>query len=179
MARTTLHPVGSEPIEGSLQQRPSADGSASLTWTTGGETFATQHEELGAHQGLLRTEQGLVPYFWCRTGSELHLWVDGDTYVFELHNSDGESATHRTAGGATGDVTAPMPGVIRKVLVSVGDAVEAAASVLVMESMKMQLSLPAPGAGTVTEVLCEEGQMVDMGATLLRLASPEPPALTP
>ena len=62
---------------------------------------------------------------------------------------------------------APMPGKIVKVLVHVGDKVEAGAGVLVMEAMKMENELKTSRAGTVQEIRVREGQAVEMGAVLL------------
>lgn len=173
MERITLYPAGAEPVEVSFELQGRGEA-RTLRFETAGATIEGSLEALNAHQGTLRAENAVLPYFWARSGKELHLWIDGDTYVFELRDESQGGAAARPGSSAGGDVTAPMPGVIRKVLVTPGDAVEAAAPLLIMESMKMQISLPAPGAGHVTEVLCREGQMVDLGAVLVRLAPPEP-----
>ncbi len=60
-----------------------------------------------------------------------------------------------------GGCAAPMTGVIRKVCVAVGDAVEEGALLLVLEAMKMEHQLVAHAAGVVAELRVEEGQMVD------------------
>ena len=53
---------------------------------------------------------------------------------------------------ADGELRAPMPGSVLLVPVAVGDAVEAGQTVVVLESMKMELALTAPVDGTVTEL---------------------------
>lgn len=176
--QVTLYPTLSEPVEGTLELQ-TRSGEQALTFRVGVAGVSGVLEALNDHQGLLRTDSGSVPYYWCRAGNELHLWIAGDTYIFELRDGEGDGPARRSAEGALGDVTAPMPGVIRKVLVEVGDAVEAAAPLVVMESMKMQISLPAAGSGVVTEVRCEEGQMVEVGAVLLRLGPAQPEAAEP
>ena len=71
------------------------------------------------------------------------------------------------AGGATaagsGKVTVPMQGTIVKVLVEVGQAVEAGQSVCVLEAMKMENNIAADKAGTVTEIKVAPGQSVGSG----------------
>jgi biotin carboxyl carrier protein len=62
-----------------------------------------------------------------------------------------------------------MPGTILKVLVTQGDKVAAGQALIVMESMKMEMTLSAPQAGWVSSVACSEGQMVNMGALLATL----------
>ncbi len=61
-----------------------------------------------------------------------------------------------------------MPGTILKVFVSVGQRFEAHAPLVVMESMKMEMTLSAPHPGKVKEVACRPGQLVAMGAVLMR-----------
>ena len=83
----------------------------------------------------------------------------------------------RSAGGAEAPshgrlrVVAPMPGRIAKVLVKVGDAVEARQGVVVVEAMKMENELRSPCVGTVTHVSAIEGALVDANAVLVVIDS--------
>jgi glutaconyl-CoA decarboxylase len=75
------------------------------------------------------------------------------------------------AGGAGGkEITAPMPGTILTIEVTVGQSVEIGQVVCVLEAMKMKNPLRAAQAGTVTEILVQAGQTVPHGAVLIRLA---------
>ena len=73
------------------------------------------------------------------------------------------------AGGAAGSgtISAPMQGTIVKVLVAVGDAVEAGQAVLVLEAMKMENHINAETAGTVKEIRVGEGDTVGTGDVLV------------
>ncbi|MEJ2523386.1 MAG: acetyl-CoA carboxylase biotin carboxylase subunit [Gammaproteobacteria bacterium] len=62
---------------------------------------------------------------------------------------------------------APMPGTVVAVHVSPGDTVEAGQALLVMEGMKMELTLAAPVAGEVERVHCKPGQSVEADAVLV------------
>ncbi|HXI29113.1 MAG TPA: biotin/lipoyl-containing protein [Vicinamibacterales bacterium] len=64
-------------------------------------------------------------------------------------------------------LVAPMPGKVVRVLVTVGDAVEARQPVVVVEAMKMENELRASRAGTVAEVHAREGMSVEAGAPLI------------
>ena len=66
-------------------------------------------------------------------------------------------------------VTAPMPGNILKVNVSVGQAVKEGDLLLVLEAMKMENEIFAPCNGTVAQVLVSKGSTVDTGATMVVL----------
>ena len=71
----------------------------------------------------------------------------------------------------TGVVRAPMPGLVVRVLVSEGQRVEAGASVVVVEAMKMENELRAAHAGVVTKVHVGAGARVEKGATLVTMAA--------
>lgn len=62
-----------------------------------------------------------------------------------------------------------MNGSIVRVLVEVGQVVEAGTQLVVLEAMKMEHSIRAPQAGTVKALYCQEGEMVSEGATLVEL----------
>jgi biotin carboxyl carrier protein len=76
----------------------------------------------------------------------------------------------RRGTGAVGkgrnSIKAPMPGKIVRVLVSVGDAVQAGQGIAVIEAMKMQNELKAAGAGIVTSIAVKDGDTVVAGAVL-------------
>ncbi|MCY1185166.1 pyruvate carboxylase [compost metagenome] len=74
-------------------------------------------------------------------------------------------ASHSHQGG----LSAPMNGSIVRVLVEVGQVVEAGAQLVVLEAMKMEHSIRAPQAGTVKALFCQEGEMVSEGAVLVEL----------
>ncbi len=169
MDRVTLCPLGAEPLELRLEKQALREGPVRLTLEGPSGAAEGELELLGNQGGILRHGTQVLPCYWARTGSELHLWIDGDTFVFELSRTDEATADRRSAAASHGDLTAPMPGIVRKVLVAVGDPVEAGAPVFVLESMKMQLSLPAPGAGTVQEILAAEGELVDQGQLILKI----------
>ncbi|WP_436776572.1 acetyl/propionyl/methylcrotonyl-CoA carboxylase subunit alpha [Yinghuangia sp. YIM S09857] len=67
----------------------------------------------------------------------------------------------------SGSLTAPMPGVVVRVLVSVGETVAAGQPVAVLEAMKMEHTLRSPADGVVTQLLVVEGAQVDDGAVLV------------
>ena len=80
-------------------------------------------------------------------------------------------AEHSALAAGSGDVTAPMPGKIVSVAVSVGAEVEQQALLVVLEAMKMEHRIEAPFAGTVREVRVRPGELVTGGATLVTIAA--------
>ena len=69
--------------------------------------------------------------------------------------------------GTAGECRAPLPGTITRVMVAVGDLVDDADGLVVLEAMKMEHTLRSGGAGTVTEILCAPGAQVDAGDVLV------------
>jgi 3-methylcrotonyl-CoA carboxylase alpha subunit len=70
------------------------------------------------------------------------------------------------AAGTGNQVVAPMPGRVVVVKAAAGDQVEAGQELMVIEAMKMELSLKAPRAGTVAEVRAAAGEFVEADAVL-------------
>ena len=74
------------------------------------------------------------------------------------------SASSGGAGSAgSGMVAVPMQGTIVKVLVEIGQAIEAGAAVVVLEAMKMENHIAAETAGTVKEIKVKPGDTVGAG----------------
>ncbi|MET0628202.1 MAG: acetyl-CoA carboxylase biotin carboxylase subunit [Acidimicrobiia bacterium] len=71
------------------------------------------------------------------------------------------------SGAGSGTLGAPMQGTIVKVLVAVGDEVEAGQAVLVLEAMKMENHINAETSGTVRELRVSEGDTVGTGDVLV------------
>ena len=67
------------------------------------------------------------------------------------------------------NIEAHITGTVWKIEVAVGDEVDEGDTVVILESMKMEMPVEAEDAGTVTEILCEEGQAVNEGDALVVL----------
>jgi acetyl/propionyl-CoA carboxylase alpha subunit len=72
-----------------------------------------------------------------------------------------------SADAAATTVVAPMPGLVVRLDVAVGDEVRAGQGVVVVEAMKMENELKAPGDGRVAEILVSPGQTVEKGAVMI------------
>ncbi len=66
-------------------------------------------------------------------------------------------------------VNAHITGTVWKIEVKVGDAVTEGQTVVILESMKMEMPVESPCAGRVTAVLVKEGAAVEEGAPLVEL----------
>ena len=76
-------------------------------------------------------------------------------------------AEDAAAGGD--QITAPMPGLVKKLDAKPGQSVAEGDLIAIMEAMKMELRLTAPRDGVIAELLAAEGDQVEDGAVLARL----------
>jgi pyruvate carboxylase subunit B len=101
------------------------------------------------------------------------IWVDG--FRHEVEALDERMRAIRDLAGATAGpvgpapLVAPMPGMIVRVNVQVGDRVEPGQGLVVMEAMKMENELRAQAAATVKAVLAQPGSAIEKGALLIEL----------
>jgi len=66
-------------------------------------------------------------------------------------------------------VTAPVTGTVWKIQVKVGDSVDEGQTLVILESMKMEMPVEAPERGKVTEIAVSEGQAIEEGDVLVSL----------
>lgn len=69
----------------------------------------------------------------------------------------------------SGSLTAPMPGLISKILVNEGDKVPANKPLLIMEAMKMEHTIHSNDSGIINKINFAEGDLVEEGSVLLNL----------
>ena len=96
-----------------------------------------------------------------------HVFIDGVSFIFAaidplFHAGSG--------GGAEGGLTAPMPGKIIALIAEPGTRLEKGAPLLILEAMKMEHTIAAPTAGTVTSFCFAVGEQVTDGAELVEFA---------
>ena len=86
-----------------------------------------------------------------------------------------EALTRQGRKAAVGGVVkAPMPGLVVRVEVEPGQAVEAGDGLVVVEAMKMENELRASSRGVVEQIHVSAGQRVEKGAPLVTIKVPEP-----
>jgi 3-methylcrotonyl-CoA carboxylase alpha subunit len=140
------------------------------------------------HDGALALEVGQVSgaLRFRATPAGLDIDYAGQRFTASVYAS-GETDHVFTSAGATqilaidllahagevhdegGRLTAPMPGKVVSFSVKAGDKVSKGQALAVMEAMKMEHTIAAPGDGTVAELLYAPGDQVAEGAELLKL----------
>jgi 3-methylcrotonyl-CoA carboxylase alpha subunit len=118
------------------------------------------------------TAEGTFTALAVRVGNEVLVSVQGRQYRL------GTERLRSAAAGAasSGELRAPMPGLIVDVKVTPGQSVRKGETLVVLEAMKTQQPFAAPFDGTVATVAVTAGQQVADGALLAKVdpATPEP-----
>lgn len=143
-----------------------------------GQEFAVNFEEVGRHLVYTLLVDGRS--FEAHVSEDddiLKVLIQGTLYSAEV--VDEREKRLREAGGEiaspNGDyiLFAPMPGLVVKLPVRVGDQVAAGDVLVILESMKMQNELKSPQAGTVSEIFVEEGASVEKRDEMMVIAPEE------
>jgi 3-methylcrotonyl-CoA carboxylase alpha subunit len=108
----------------------------------------------------------VVPY--AVQGSTISFSYDGEIYFADVADKGVRAkARHRDAS-----MSAPMPGLVLKILVQPGDVVAKGAPLLILEAMKMEHQITAPRDGEIAAVHCREAELVQGGVELVTMKEP-------
>ena len=105
-----------------------------------------------------------------RCGDEYDVLVEGELHRLKVQDEWARrlaSIQRRTkhVEGAL-EIKAPMPGIVLRVEVAVGDTVERGQGIIVLGAMKMENQIKSPRKGIVKSVEVEPGQTVEQGKTI-------------
>jgi acetyl-CoA/propionyl-CoA carboxylase biotin carboxyl carrier protein len=167
MTKYLLKPSPDAPPVGVGIQSPTDKSKNHYVVQIGGRQQDIELEMTGNDAGWIRLGGRIIPFRTARKSDTFSIWLAGRTYSIDLVNRSPKRAGGGGAAAKQAQLTAPMPGTILKINVKPGDSFEAHAALVVMESMKMEMTLSAPHAGKVKEVLCKPAQLVDMSAVLV------------
>ena len=96
-------------------------------------------------------------------------WVTVNGRTFVLTRSSGARKSRHGHHHTAGELTAPMPGQVRAVNVSVDEAVTKGQTLLVLEAMKMEIRIQSPQTGVVKKLFVKQGQTVEREQVLIEI----------
>ncbi len=146
----TLAVDGGEPVEVVVRGTVEVDGAAAAVDRVGDDAFA-----------VCRGDGPRRVWRYAVDGESLWLGCDGDAWLVRRPSTEEVHEAH-----VHGALRAPMPGQVLLVPASVGDAVTAGQPIVVLESMKMELTIAAPMDGVVTELGVAPGDKVALDQPL-------------
>ncbi len=120
-----------------------------------------------ASEGRARVEVDGQSRMWDHATLGAHRWVAAGADAFALKLA--ELVAEGADGGGGGALEAPMPGSVLSVRVKDGDSVIEGDVLVIVESMKMELSIVAPQDAVIREVRVAEGDRVAQGQSLIEL----------
>ena len=103
--------------------------------------------------------------FFCFINDNVYEFhVDEPNFIKQLTGDDASKQSDAL------EYYSPMPGVVDKINVKVGDIIKKGDSLVVMIAMKMEYVIKASRSGTVKAINCNNGQNVNRGIKLITLA---------
>ncbi len=157
-ARTLMLRIGETTL--TIHAEPTAD-SWRLSWP--GATHIARLRET-----RLRLDDTTIPATVVASGPRLTVILAGRPHPFEA--IDPLAPPEAAIAGAE-HILAPIPGRITAVLCTPGDVVTRGQTLIVLEAMKMEMTLTAAMDGTIAAVRCAVGDMVQEGADLVDFAA--------
>lgn len=164
----TLH-IGGQPVTlENITRKPQE-----ITFTLNGTAYTFRSRRLEGGSFLLEREVALG--VWWRMSGMSSQVKDGRHVQLGAWEA---KIAELVMGAAHAEVShlsprAPMPGLVRQVLVKPKQQVKQGDALAVMEAMKLQMTLTAGGDAMVDEVLVKEGEMIAEGAELVKLTALE------
>ncbi len=161
----TLH-IDGKPV--TLENVSRAKGELSFSFA--GKPYAFRSQYLPDGSTVLELQA--APGVWQRL--QVNSWQGKGARHVQLGGVEAKiSELANTGRQATGEMElsprAPMPGLVRQILVKVGERVEKGQALAVMEAMKLQTTLSAGADAKVEAILVKEGEKIAEGAELVRL----------
>ena len=148
-----------------MMEFKTSEGRIEINPTRDGDSFI--HEGIIVHTGgnlWLEIDGRKHKAVATKVGDVWWVHVLGHTLQFEVVEPGASSSDDE------GGLTAPMPGKILEVHVSVGQTVSSGDVLMVMEAMKMEHKIVAGSDGVVETILFKEGDQVPQGAELLTIS---------
>ena len=161
---TTVRLVGVDPegyrFENRTESVAVADGATIWSFQ------ARRHDgtTLPIHVDVGESEHDIVVYV---DGERIpvRLETERDRHVAELQRQTASARPHHTV------IRAPMPGLLKEILVDVGATVTAGTPLCILEAMKMENELRSPGAFRIAAIHGEAGRPVEKGAVIIELGT--------
>lgn len=134
-----------------------------------GQPVAARLHWQDANSALLNINGQQRQVYVAQDDQQLFIHFDGRNWLLECVDELSEAASDGTSGNGT--VTAPMPGVVVELNTAIGRNVKEGDSLLLIESMKLQMDIRATATGTVESIhINGAGDSFEKGSVLIVIA---------
>ena len=136
----------------------------------------------GVHTDVVKIDDGLYhlllenkSYLISVTNTNIYFsaTIEGEEYQVEIEDNIGRlKSMYGTTGTdkkSLGKVHSPMPGLVVKIFVDVGDHVELNAPLITLEAMKMENEIKSPKKGEITDINVTLGQRIPTDTLLVTI----------
>jgi pyruvate carboxylase subunit B len=141
-----------------------------------GEPVTAHLEEVEGTPIYLLTAGGTLHRLAVQRGGsrgQYSIWTDAHRFEVEALDERRRAIQEMTGSGSAtrgpAPLVAPMPGLVVRINVQIGDQVQPGQPLVVMEAMKMENELRSTSAGVVRGVRVQPGSAVEKGAILVEL----------
>ncbi len=128
--------------------------------TIGDEQYDVENIIIRSNNLSFLLNKKLYTISFAQDKEKMYLAVDGD-YFFIEREKGVDSRTRESTLQKSDSVSSPMPGLIVKIPVAVGESIKSGATLAIVEAMKMQNELRAPRDGVVKKINFKEGDQID------------------
>ncbi len=134
----------------------------------GNDVYEIKDFSVSSNMISLKLNNDLINIYYGQSNDKLYIMVDGEYYVFEQARAE-KKKTEAVVSTKANSVVSPMPGLLVKIPVKVGDKVSAGKTLAIVEAMKMQNELRAQIDGIVKKINYKEGEQVDAFVPIVEL----------
>lgn len=144
------------------------NGDDGITLSHDGRNIEVEYTVISENHQHLVIDGLAVNAYLARNGNAVTVMIRGIPYcIGDADNLDTRASGKKRDQAIPQDITPPMPAVVVRIPVSVGDRVQKGQGVIVVSSMKMETTLTAPSDGRVRAVNVAEGDKVMPGQILI------------
>jgi len=146
-----------------------AEGGGRYRVTVDGAPFAVTAARLADGRLSLTTDQGVTIAELTAAGARRFVRLGTLDFVLDRETGGASGRKARGPRAHGGGLESPMPGVVTRVMVAVGEQVDKGQPLVALEAMKMEHVIRAPRDGRIRSVAATAGQMVNGGVPLVEM----------
>lgn len=136
--------------------------------TINGKEYKVQEFTRQSNNGRYNINGKVFNVFYAVDKDRVYVAIDGEYFMFEQEKT-GTKLRERVVAEKGTSVASPMPGLLVKLPVKIGEKVNAGDALAIVEAMKMQNELRSPASGIVKKINYKEGDQVDAFVPIVEL----------